>query len=361
MLKFMKRPLILTLLIIALAQAATAQVSVKATIDSLQLFIGEQAHVTLTTVAPTGQDVAYPQLKARDTLTADLEVVAVGEETTRELSDGATEHQRTYTITSFEGRLYRIPPFKLTVAGKPYHTATLALKVLEVEVDTAHLEPFPMQGVQDNPFLWDEWAQPFWLSVVAVLLMAFGGYFALLLRSGRRVKLPKLVRIRRKLPHEKAMEAIDQIKADHLTSSEDLKTYYTRLTEAVRRYISERYGFYAMEMTSREIIDNLSRQADAKGVEELTTLFHTADMVKFAKGSALIGENDMNLLTAIDFIAETKVEGQPAVEVVRPEVSREDERAIKTRRTLRVAVIVVAVAAAALVAYVAYTVHTLTV
>ena len=43
-------------------------------------------------------------------------------------------------------------------------------------------------------------------------------------------------------------------------------------------------------------------------VAELRELFETADLVKFAKYSTLINENDRNLVSAIDFINSTKTE-----------------------------------------------------
>ena len=40
-------------------------------------------------------------------------------------------------------------------------------------------------------------------------------------------------------------------------------------------------------------------------------LFETADLVKFAKHAPMMNENDMNLVNAIEFINETKVEEDP--------------------------------------------------
>ena len=60
--------------------------------------------------------------------------------------------------------------------------------------------------------------------------------------------------------------------------------------------------------------------------------------MKFAKYSTLINENDMNLVNAIEFINQTKLENMPAEEVVRPQLTTEQVRTVKTRRVLRVAV-----------------------
>ena len=134
------------------------------------------------------------------------------------------------------------------------------------------------------------------------------------------------------------MKEIDLIKEDKMTASENSKEYYTRLTETLRRYIEERYGFNAMEMTSAEIIDKLMNSVDSQGVEELKELFETADLVKFAKYSTLINENDKNLLAAIDFINATKIEKQPE-EDQKPKLTEEQKKDIKERNYLKMSVI----------------------
>ena len=45
---------------------------------------------------------------------------------------------------------------------------------------------------------------------------------------------------------------------------------------------------------------------DKDAISDLRSLFQTADLVKFAKHSPLMNENDANLISAIDFINETK-------------------------------------------------------
>jgi len=76
--------------------------------------------------------------------------------------------------------------------------------------------------------------------------------------------------------------------------------------------------------------------------------------VKFAKYSTLINENDMNLVTAVDFINSTKAENLPTEEVLRPQLSEEDQRSMKTRRVLKIAISVIAVVCLCLLAYVVY-------
>ena len=114
-------------------------------------------------------------------------------------------------------------------------------------------------------------------------------------------------------PHKAAMMKIQQIKEEKIWQSEDSKEYYTQLTDTLRQYINERYGFNAMEMTTSEIIEHLQEVNDENAIAELRELFETADLVKFAKYSTLINENDRNLVNAIEYINSTKKE-EPAVQ-----------------------------------------------
>ena len=63
-----------------------------------------------------------------------------------------------------------------------------------------------------------------------------------------------------------------------------------------------------MEMTSSEIIEHLQAENDEEALHELRELFQTADLVKFAKYTTLINENDRNLVTAVEYINQTKIE-----------------------------------------------------
>lgn len=119
--------------------------------------------------------------------------------------------------------------------------------------------------------------------------------------------------------------------ADYLgLSLEIIPMYYTELTDALRTYIKNRFGFNALEMTSSEIIDQLLELNDKEAISDLKLLFQTADLVKFAKHDPQMNENDANLINAIDFINETK---QPEEENQKPQPT---EITIIEKRSLRV-------------------------
>lgn len=336
-----------------------AQVSVEAVIDSIQIFVGQQAHVTLTATAKENAKVEFPQFKPTEYITPGVEVLDRQELEQKAQDNGFVSRSMVYTMTSFDDTLYYLPPMTVKIDGKPYKSKSLALKVLTIEVDTLHAEQFfGPKDVQDNPFQWSDWSLPFWLSVLMLVLLGIAYYLYLRLRDNKPI-ISHIRIVKRLLPHQKAMKEIEQIKADKMVSSENSKEYYTKLTDTLRKYIEERYGFFAMEMTSSEIIERLMASQDQKALDELRQLFTTADLVKFAKYSTLINENDANLVNAIDFINQTKLENVPVEETVKPQLSEEDQRSQKTRRVLKTVISAMAVVCLAMFIYVVYLLYLL--
>ena len=345
----MKRSLLLTGLVIH-ALLTFAQASVEVKIDPIEMMIGEQARVTMTVQATEGAKIEMPVFQPRQQIVAGVEVINI---------EHPTDHSLLLTLTSFDGNLYYLPPFKVKVNGKTVESKSLALKVVEVEVDTTKLDKFfGPKDVQDNPFQWSDWSLSFWLSILILVLLAISYYLYLRLRDNKPV-IARIKIVKRLLPHQKAMKEIEQIKADKMVSSENQKEYYTKLTDTLRKYIEERYGFSAMEMTSTEIIERLTADDDQQGLSELRQLFMTADLVKFAKYSTMINENDANLVNAIDFINQTKLENQPTEETVKPQLSEEDQRSQKTRRVLKTVIWGVMIASTLLFCYVIYSIYQL--
>ena len=331
-----------------------AQVTVESKIDSIEIFIGEQAHMTVDVTMKKGQKLVFPVFKPSEMITPGVEVLEQSDADTSKLDNDMIKVSKQYTPTSFDEKLYYLPPVKVKVNGKEYASKNLALKVLTVPVDTLHPNQFfPPKDVQTNPFLWSEWSLSFWLSVLMLLLIVLAFYLRQRLYDNKPI-IAKVRIVKKVLPHQRAMQEIEQIKADKMVMSEDQKAYYTKLTDTLRKYIEERFGFNAMEMTSTEIIMKLQETGDRKMIDELRELFMTADLVKFAKYSTLINENDSNLVNAIEFINTTKIENQPTEERIEPTLTEQDKRSIRSRIIIKCILAAIAVACIIILVYVLY-------
>ncbi len=240
-----------------------------------------------------------------------------------------------YVITSFDSALYYLPPMPVTVDGKEYKSKALALKVYSMPVDTLHPDQFfGQKPVMKAPFAWEDWYGLIACSFLALPLLGLLIYLIIRIRDNKPII--RKIKVEPKLPpHQAAMKEIERIKTEKVWQKGQSKEYYTELTDALRTYIKDRFGFNALEMTSSEIIDKLLEMNDKEAISDLKVLFQTADLVKFAKHDPQMNENDANLINAIDFINETK---QPEEENQKPQPT---EITIIEKRSLRVKVMLI--------------------
>lgn len=311
------------LALVLLSLPTFSQVTVNASIDSMQLYIGEQAKVRLEVSCPTEQQLVMPAF-LNNRLMDGIEIVGEVKADTQYLNKNRQMLvTQEYTITSFDTAFYYIPPFEVLVDSQAHASNSLALKVYTYAVDTVEVNAiFPIKGVAERPITFVE-ILPMGISILLIIgLLFFIPY--LLSRYHDNKPILRRVTIAPKLPpHQVALQEMARIKEEKSWQKDDPKLYYTELTDVLRGYMEERFGFNAKEMTSDEIIDKLNEQPDKEWLEELKALFSMSDLVKFAKYKPLINESDMHLINAIDFINRTKVEVAPSAPVTQEIVVKE--------------------------------------
>lgn len=82
-------------------------------------------------------------------------------------------------------------------------------------------------------------------------------------------------------------QALDALKTDDLPARGQVKEFYFRLSEIVRGYLGERYGFDALECTSAELMTSLRKRSTPGLPEEgLMRFVSESDLVKYAKAES---------------------------------------------------------------------------
>ncbi|MBQ8008410.1 MAG: hypothetical protein IJ628_07360 [Bacteroidaceae bacterium] len=338
----MKRLFVLITYICCILLPSKAQVSVEAAIDSLEILIGEQAHISLQVSLDADQRAILPVYP--DTLVKGVEVLDVAKPDTQYLNDNRRLLiKEVYTITSFDSALYYLPPMEVQVEDEVYKSNPLALKVISMPVDTLHPDQFfGTKDVMKPDFMWSDW-----YGVIACAVLWVPALF-LLLYLIKRIRdnqpIIRKVKVEPKLPpHQQAMQEIERIKAEKVWQHGLSKEYYTQLTDALRTYIENRFGFKALEMTTDEIIERLESVHDVEAIRELRGLLRTADLVKFAKFIPMMNENDANLLNAVNFINETKEAEDPNAKPEPTEITIIEKRPLRTKIILGVGIALISV------------------
>jgi hypothetical protein len=108
--------------------------------------------------------------------------------------------------------------------------------------------------------------------------------------------------------HITAMRELQALKEEQLWQKGEIKEYYSRLSDILRRYIDTRFGISSPELTTDETVRLLHRAAVTTTgqmalVKEVLSL---SDMVKFAKYIPEAGVNESMFENAVRFVEETR-------------------------------------------------------
>jgi len=329
--------------ILLTGQLLGQSVTVNAQIDSLQILIGEQTGITLEVSADADKPIVMPTII--DTLVNGVELIEAIKPDSEFLNDGKRlVIKQKYIVTSFDSALYYLPPMEVKVGDETYKSNPLALKVYSFPVDTLHPDQFyGPKDILKPEFVWSDWYLVIACMIFFIPLLLLMIYLIKRFRDDKPII--RKIKVEPKLPaHQVALQEIDRIKSEKSWQKGKEKEYYTQLTEAIRNYIEDRFGFNAMEMTSAEIIDKLMEVKDRQALSELTSLFQTADLVKFAKHIPLMNENDANLLNAMNFINDTKEVEDPDAKKEPTEITVIEKRPLKTKLVLGGGILLIVIA-----------------
>lgn len=300
---------IVSLFLILCTSVANGQnVVLNVEFDSTAMCIGRQTRMKLDLELDAGHNVIMPELGKKDTeLVPGIEILKAAESKSLVNNGKREKYMQEYLVTSFDSTLYKIPPYKVYVDSVEYISNSPELYVYNVDINTAKMDSIsPLRTPVDVQLGWEEYRDSVYLGVIVlyiVVLLVWVSYIFF-----KKKYIVRIVKIKPRLPsHIQAMNTIEEIKGNpQLRIPGNEKEYYTRLTDVLRQYMQDRFGFNAMEMTTSEIIGELRKVEDKEKLKELQELLEMADLVKFAKLSVDMYDSDRNLLNAVKFIDRTK-------------------------------------------------------
>ena len=268
-------------------------------IDSAAILIGEQTTLHLTVTADKDRPVQI--VIPNDTLMTGVEVLNLSKADSTEIENDRLVIKQDVLITSFDSSLYLLPPLKVIDGVDTVYSNQVALKVSTIPVNADKPEEF-------NDIVWADYYPIIYGILLALFLICVIAYIVKRIRAKKSLipfkkEEPKLP------PHEQAIKELDEIKQQKLWQQGRSKEYYTLITDTLRKYIEERFGINAMEMTSGEILELIRKNSEAQSVyDNLRQILQLADFVKFAKMNPLPDENDLSMMNAYLFVNQTKVE-----------------------------------------------------
>ena len=257
---------------------------------------------------PAGSNFFLQNLQ-RD-LGNNIELVSQPKTDTLKTGSSGTELQTTFTFTSFDSGSHVIPLINGYLQNPDGSIDTVTfdagkLEVTTIQIDTTTYRPFDIKEQMTYPYTVKEFLP--WIAV-AVGAVAIIYFF---------IRLWKRWRERRSLftgpsipdsPYIAALKELETIRNERLWQNNQMKLYYTRITDVLRVYIEARFALQAMEKTSAEILYELrSKEIEESEYNSLKELLEVADLVKFAKYVATETENENAIPRAIRFVSTTAI------------------------------------------------------
>jgi hypothetical protein len=152
-----------------------------------------------------------------------------------------------------------------------------------------------------------------WLIVILII----GAVILYFINAKKKDDIAEGKPIIRKPAYEIAMSAFSELEQKQLWQKNQVKLYYSELTDILRVYIQHRWMLPAMELTSDEILAHgFIQQVDKQFQDELAYVLRLADLVKFAKVIPHNSEHELSFKNAMAFVERTTPEQEkhPMVE-----------------------------------------------
>jgi len=293
----------------AIAQVASndSPYPVKTSLSKESILIGDRVELTVSVVVPQSLKVSFPVLS--DSLIKGVELLKKPVLSSIKLKGNQTEQIMKLIITSFDSGSYQLPELKIAVTdGSKTDTIksnALILNVNSIPHNKSMNDIFDIKQPIEEP-----------ITIKEVAPWAFGGLllagliFLILLYLKRRKENRPFTFLQKHVdpPHVVALRELEKIRDEKLWASENHKYFYTRLIDTLRIYIEGRYGVYAMEQTTYEILSGLKQVGfdDEYLYRDLQETLTLADLVKFAKYKPFVSDNERNLKFAFEFVEKTK-------------------------------------------------------
>jgi hypothetical protein len=278
--RILKSSILLSLVFCLLSVSTNAQ-KITASIDSLSIKIGQELTYKIEVEVDTTSLVVFPEGQTFQP----LEMIESYQVEATRMNDRFRLIKK-YGLTQFDSGKYTIPRQKIVIGDYEFLTDSLKVEVNNIVVDTTK------QGLYDiKPIIEvDKSASKWWLYFFGILLILALIAFLLYWFIWREKPLTEEEKVALLPPYERAKLALQALDNAHYLENNEIKAYYSDLTQIIRKYLDEKVYDRALESTTDQLINRLNILKDGNKIDinkddikNIETILKRADLVKFAK------------------------------------------------------------------------------
>lgn len=262
---------------------AAQEIAIEFKADSSHIVIGDFLNLKLTARFPNEFMVAMPQVT--DTV-GTMELVKASKIDTS--IDGSFKtFTQTYTVSAYDSGTYRAGPQRIIFRDQNGTTDTVfsdpvIIAVTTLPVDTSKAFKTIKPPI-DVPYTIGEFL-PYIIAGIALIGIIAAAIFYV--RYLRKNKKPKVIERPKPKdpPHVWARRELKKLEEEKRWQQDEIKLYYSRLTDILRLYLEFRYGWFALESTTEKIADDIGIYGmNEEAKKNLLLILNEGDLVKFAK------------------------------------------------------------------------------
>lgn len=267
--------------------------------------------IVLKITVKTGQKdtIIFPTIT--DTLSEKFEVLRQKKDTLRK--NNSIFISDSIIFSAYEEGTFSVPPQRILVNSKEYFTPSYKVTVAPVVTDSVKTPLFDIKSIVQIPKnVWD-YIQPFLGYVLVLLVILVCVIIYLIRRKNKKSETHKSE------PDVLAIKRLKKLKKSNYIAKDLYKKYYSELTSIIKEYMEARWNFPATKLLSDDLLEYLKKEKwlDENEIENLSGIFKTSDLAKFAKYKPTPEETKLHMEKVINFINLTKTDS--------PKIKLQDE------------------------------------
>jgi hypothetical protein len=286
--------------------------------DKNELTVADQLEVVLETSTPENTTVEFPTYSASlgDFTLMDTNIIPA------RMAGSGTDvrviHVVKYLVEPYLPGTYSIPQMTVTYRDRNSESESTRLVTEELQVtvkslrgqDTTSVEIKDIKGPLSLP---QNTGLQILLGIIFLLLILLGVAGFLYWQKNYGNKKPVEIQLR---PEEIALQELEKLLAEDLLARGEIKLFHLRISDILRHYIENRFGYQAPDRTTEEFLTELSLVRSQKDTfpgrfKSLLVDFLTqCDLVKFAKHEPTIAESEKTVSLCREFVEKTKEKGE---------------------------------------------------
>jgi hypothetical protein len=283
-----------------------------------RITVGDRVTYTVTIESDPAVQFALVQ----SSLPAGVEVVDSPVIASEPIGGGRVRVTMTFLLAAFAPGDIEVPPITLRyfgqdIEGGELQTAATRFSVASVLPNDGSipqprdLKPQAVIGVPAPGWVVPALAGS--AAILAVVLLML--YLRLRVLKVRTAPVPVPVAVQEDLPEDRARGVLDTAGANFGIGG-DYVEYYSSIGVTVRQYLTERYGFPAFALTTRELESEMLRRGlDRWQVRVASGLLEQCDSVVYANYRPAAERADADLTAAYEIVEMSRPEPEPQPEV----------------------------------------------